>query len=503
VPGTGGLVVERRVGRGRIVASAFALDNRELVNWLGFDTFFNSCLLGRPPREFWSPVGLPEIEFTGYSDIQFRWVKSNDEAQLHPFDARATCGLRYFSRDTDRSLEPRVSYSGRAMLGGEYVTDDDPGAWGADDPNLEQSYGPDVGSWSDFNAVAESARKVLSNAARVEIPKQTFVVWVVAVYVLVLVPFNWAVFRAMGRVEWAWIAAPVIALICTAVVIRLARLDIGFARSQTEISVIEIQSEYPRAYVTRYTALYTALSTTYGFRFEDPGAQILPFAKKASGAQDRSFEDSQRTLEYRYGSDVGIRGFHVQSNTTEFVHSEQMVDLGGPVVLADSAVGGYLVRNDSTLPLHGAGVIRRDDSGRLETAWIGTLEPGDSADLHFEWAQKGPSWADLRTPAEDDPNGGIRADADFPELVKLAENVGDLRPGDVRLVALADPRIPGLEIEPAAPQSQHVALVVAHLRHGHLEAPATDTKTRREAIEEEEERQRRVLDGSKMIQTPE
>ena len=42
-------------------------------------------------------------------------------------------------------------------------------------------------------------------------------------------PFNWLLFKMLGRVEWAWIAAPAIALVRAACVIKLAQLDIGFA----------------------------------------------------------------------------------------------------------------------------------------------------------------------------------------------------------------------------------------------------------------------------------
>ena len=51
--GSAEMVAERRVGRGRIVTTAFALTTREFVNWNpGWDNFFNGCLLRRPPRRF-------------------------------------------------------------------------------------------------------------------------------------------------------------------------------------------------------------------------------------------------------------------------------------------------------------------------------------------------------------------------------------------------------------------------------------------------------------------
>ena len=62
-------------------------------------------------------------------------------------------------------------------------------------------------------------------------------------YLVALVPLNWLVFNAIGRVEWAWIAAPVIAVVGTWLIVDRARLDIGFVRSQTEIGVLGVAAE--------------------------------------------------------------------------------------------------------------------------------------------------------------------------------------------------------------------------------------------------------------------
>jgi len=64
-------------------------------------------------------------------------------------------------------------------------------------------------------------------------------------------------------------------------VVRLAQLDIGFARSQTEIAMLETYGGHPRGHLTRYTALYTSLATNYTLRSDDPATVILPFASDA------------------------------------------------------------------------------------------------------------------------------------------------------------------------------------------------------------------------------
>ncbi len=62
-------------------------------------------------------------------------------------------------------------------------------------------------------------------------------------------------------------------------------------------------------------------------------------------------------LKYRYGNEVLMDGFSVSSNSTKFLHSEQMVDLGGPIALLQAADGSYQVTNKTNYTLRGAGVI--------------------------------------------------------------------------------------------------------------------------------------------------
>ncbi len=498
VPGTGRLLVERRVGRGRIVVSAFALDHPELTDWPGFDSLFNACLLGRPGREFlgdfdvqvtWAGAKVPDADGT---------FRPNKRAQLDP---RLVCKLRYFTRDTGEKTLPAVeaapmpySVAGRGAGVGAF----DETALG----DGEIIFGPDVASWCDFNAVAGAARQSLRKAAQIEIPERTFVVWVVGAYLLVLVPFNWAVFRLLGRVEWAWVAAPVIALACTVVVIRLAQLDIGFARARTEITVVETQGDYPRAHVTRYTALYTSLATRYQFHFDDPGAQIQPFPRVAKPSDFVLLPGQGRTrirYDYGYGRDLSMEGYRVRSNDTGLVHSEQMVDLGGGIALEQTPAGGDQLVNRTGFTLHGAGVVRiggadepeqrgpprlgtRDPgpSGNppVETAWVGTLEPGETALLRWSGARtEGGFWRDERSDSPVVATGGEHGQLSLQTLIELAEDRNGMHPGDVRLVGWFEDTVAGLRIKPSAPQSRRATLVVANLRYGHAGDPLPDANT--------------------------
>src|SRR5207237_7482440 len=174
---------------------------------------------------------------------------------------------------------------------------------------------------------SQAARQILTEAAGIEIPSADFVIKVLAVYLLVLVPLNWLIFWLMGKVEWAWIAAPLIALFGAGTVIRLAQLDIGFARSRTEVAILEVQRGYERAHLTRYTALYSSLSSSYTLAFDESNALATPFR---SGVENPSLLSiaQYNDVAFRRDKDTSLAGVQVSSNSTGMVHSEQMLPLG-------------------------------------------------------------------------------------------------------------------------------------------------------------------------------
>ena len=93
LPHTANLLVERQVGRGRIVVSAFRLTGPELTYWAGYDCLFNACLLRRPAREFRRD---PESE-----EWQFRWAGNKSKfaaAGCRQDDRRAVFRPRYGCR---------------------------------------------------------------------------------------------------------------------------------------------------------------------------------------------------------------------------------------------------------------------------------------------------------------------------------------------------------------------------------------------------------------------
>jgi len=614
VPQTGQLLAERRVGRGRVVVSAFALSTRDLRDWPGYDGLVNGCLLGRPPRRFrqnfstalnWSTFQaawedrplepparhLPELladpnaSILRVQDLPDTTVAAESPSQLDP---RRICRLWYLSRDAGRvdmsaqAPPPRSPISGFSEVQVTPASSPDPWCWF--DTSQDRLRGCGVAAWSDFNPLADAARRALQNAARIEIPDARFVLWVVGIYLLVLVPINYGVFRLLGRLEWAWFAVPVLALAGSAVIIRLARLDIGFDRSVTEVALVEVQPNYRRAHVTRYTALYTGLYTEYTVHFDDPGAQVLPFPT-VPHPQKFDPEQSPRPVGVSYRSDpqgATLEGFAVASNSTNLLHSEQMLDLGGAIRAQWLSESRLRISNNTDYHLRGAGVLRlgtvnrpgepaplitiadteqgprlkmvirgaSTQSGSLslrasggetppgqfatnppaklpppagaagagttapklaraeanpfsqwpnaaqpdknsqapvaptfQAAWIGELRPGQAAEVQLDATPGFPTdtaWRELRNQHDltADRSGNVPAGTlNLRELIDLAGVLG-LQPGETRLIAWLDRAIPGEDILPSAPRTQHAGVLVAHLGYAFDSDPKPDVVPR-------------------------
>jgi hypothetical protein len=471
VPNSGELLVERRVGRGRIIVSAFRLSDRDFTTWPGTDEFFNAFLLRHGPREYTETVEADAVRAV------FKDAKSDEEN----WDAAKVTGLRYFARDegirineygTDTPKSPLLSQEpgpGYPQYTG------DPG----DMLNISTVKGPGVAAWNDYSKTARTARDELNSAARIEVPKRAFVIMVLVFYLAFLVPFNYCIFRAIGRVEWAWAAAPIIAIACTAVVIKLAQLDIGFVRSRNEICVLEVQPDYARGHLTRYNALYTSLSTPYDFTFTDSGAAALPFpTHKEPGDFTLVMGQERRSLRYVLGEEAMLQGVPVRSNSTTLMHSEEVFPLGGKLSLGKNPLGEQKLINNTKIKLEGIGFIKKEPSGNLQTAWMRMLEPGEEKII--DWTRESGTtagnklWADFRDKTPLTNAKSKLGELNIRELLNLAGKSDEMRPGEIKMIAWTEDELPGVTISPTSAQLRRATMVVAHLAYGEEPSPKPD-----------------------------
>ncbi len=513
IPKTGDLVAERRVGRGRIAATAFQIRAPDISrNWKNFDTFLNAILLRRPARQFKADSGGEVITSWakpfGFNDprlvTSLRFMsrdlvnylpsyqqRGSSTSQPQQEDPRVTETLRYAANS--RPANPIHSEAGRnAVVNAEI---DSFGGF-----TFDRQSG--VAGWSDQSGVAEAARLCLREAAGITIPSGNFVLRVTAGYLLVLVPLNWFVFWMLGRVEWAWIAAPVIAIVGALCVIKLAELDIGFARSRTEVAFLETHAGYHRAHLTRYTSLYTSLSTHYDLDFSESTAVSLPFGRGADRPSNQTRRLGSGPSEVRYhqeGSDIQLTGLQVASNSSTMIHSEYFFSPSIEPIFRwiPNESGESTLTYSGPHTLRDVGIVRRNlyDSDVIEVAWVGDLEGGSERNIRFAPAQD--NW-ELLAQWNTSPvlgSEGVSGEVSLRHLLNVVKDIRQLQPGEARLIGWTDEDLPGMTVTPAANQRTIRTMIVGHLQHAPLPPPQPDVNTRRFQGQEPEQIQAMQLEA--------
>ena len=614
IEGTGELIAEKDIGRGRVVTTAFNIPHSFFQSWDSYDCLFNSCLLRRPGRTF----------SEGRGAITENWVSS----KLARDDPRLTSGMRYFSRDAmgltvqsrnpmrsgtasrissanrnanelpatrpltkddvydplptvrmgvgrptqgvgntmmrvvidgatvirnkqrerysitfqnvgnDQLITPQITVTGTANLipvegtGGGVKNGESTMAWmtdnilpgygntieviieadteetkdqqlrvefvsnygrtnealdielNASDESLhplvrssKQAFGLHgfakddligVAGWSDSSEVSRAARESLKQASGISVPSKFFIAKVLGIYLLILVPLNWLLFKVMGRVEWAWAAVPVIAIGGALGVVKAAELDIGFARSRTEISIVEVQPDYDRGHATRYSGFYTSLSSRYRISGEDTSTLLQPFLSTQPMGD--------RRVGLYQGENVDLSGFNVISNSTGYVHSEQMLELGGTFSFSEAS-GQATLQNDTNLDLKGAAVVRRVDDS-VEVAWVGDLRTKEKkVDLSFEELSTVSVAFDEWDQAPATSVNTVEGELNIRKLIDIATDPKRLGPEEMVLVGWNDAVIEGLIVKPEAAQVTSRTVVVAQLNHAKRPAPTRDTNS--------------------------
>ncbi len=475
------LVVQRRVGRGRICVVAFSLTQPELhpKRWPQVDHFYNSCLLRLPGREFLRlkdsdaiPEDLqapfqrafrvPETLVEGERTIFQRWT---DGKPL--YWARRFTQLRFFARDSlDDETWNRSAEGIEASVGADPLACPDFSTllavrWGNDPGVVLGTQLQDIPK----GTAAHQAREALRHGSGIVVPRREFVLAFLVVYLVVLVPLNWTVFRLLGRVEWAWWAAVPITLVAAGTVIRMAQLNIGFARSRSEVVLVEVQPQAPRMHVTRFTALYASLGTSFQVAFDDPRSAALPLPDPQAGEVSRltarfGLASSHRVHFYWDGSTCRLEDFFVPSNSLGMLRCEQVRPCPGYVV--QQVQGNQRVLRNQTPWSFGGGVLLTPGGGRVLP---GPLPAG--ATLRLPRDQQF-TWEELQ---EQLPRTLPLQQIDLASLLRLACLWHFREPDAVRLVLWGDEAPGGMNISPSVSQTRQAVLYLFHLDYGPL-APA-------------------------------
>lgn len=339
IPGTNGLVAEQQVGKGRIVATAFPLNMTKLRSWTSLDHWFNSCLLRRPGRTHRTEEEVMNVaqpwqlappwanqqdstESAPESIMGFRWVANG----LDPHLPSVFTTMNFAARDW-RLYQPSVANqndNSQAEAGTKQIYLP---AFNEEARRFAIGSGQrSQGQWDDYSEFSRAARACLKEQAGITPPSREWVLQALLIYLAVLVPLNYVVFRWTRRLELAWFSIPLIAIVGAVMVVRAASLDIGFSNKMLQVNLIEVPTDYNRGHLTGYGSLYSSLTSQFRFESENATTVALPFP-----AANLPTELSETPAEFvfEYGRPVKFGPQQVLSNTMEMYQFQQIVDLGG------------------------------------------------------------------------------------------------------------------------------------------------------------------------------
>jgi hypothetical protein len=385
------------------------------------------------------------------------------------------------------------------------------------------------GAWNSRSRIVENATDTLRASSGINVPLVNSVIKWLAAYLLVLVPLNWIVFRLLGKLEYAWAAAPIIAVAGVFFIARGVRLDVGFTRSHTAIEFLELHNNYPRGVLSSYHALYTSLTTNYRVVLPD-GSLVSSDQSTAEDTIDslrgtkangvitpmpshvqRSVSDRGKLLEYRIADERGngLQAFPVLSNTTGLVQSEEMIQLPGTIqcvpsesisqaeLNSDSNKYTWSVTNTSDVPLNDLAVLGIDDQGQFRIGSVDLVESQSTVEVvtevepeNIRWLKKWGVQADQNSDGQQENQLGKRRNKKVqPEpSVPVNEELplgGFLRdiceryplgPNEWIAVGWTDKKLTNLQITPQTLQSSSRTIVLLHIRPPELQPVAHDQR---------------------------
>jgi len=481
-----GIAAERMVGAGRVVMTTFPFAESSWVRWPSYSSFINSVLLGRPPRVWASDANQ-------FGDFVFAEPHRGYEK-----DPTLTSRFRLLARDLGSrtvQLEPpqesSIQTSMRLPLPElNAIAIESQNA--ADDAgrvrNGERGGRRAVGELTSQGGFTRNAGQILREASGINVPSISTIVKLLAAYLVILVPVNWIVFRIIGRVELAWVAAPIIAVVGAFAVARAVQLDVGFSRSQTSLSIVEVPSGYSRGYVALFTSLYTSLTTNYSALNTEHDGIVIPMSTRDERVL--SFNRDSSFTKYRYASDRGdgLEAFAVRSNSTSFIRAEQTCEIGGTLSISweENKNSTMTVQNETDLVLTQVGVIGMDARGTLKNGWIGDVNAGNVVPVVMQIVGDFGASADDKFPTDrsarekkkkalflsgwEELNLGPSLDRvrQAGSVIKTAPLIESIvmnhcwMPGETLMIGLSSRSFDSTVVRPLAPQHQNQSIVIVH-----------------------------------------
>lgn len=454
----------RRIGRGTVIQGRFDCVAPWLSPWRSYDSFVNAALLGRPPRVHQqTQITDLEAEIEYLEDGAPRpptkrkliWNRRFVGGRVGEIPVAVNTKFRIFARDrilpiSDPSDSNNIASVSDSLPSNRASKDASPDmdAWKDSLTAVHPVSG--IGGWKSDSPIVSLFRGILQDETGITIPQTGLVIRSLGLYLLVLIPLNYLVFRLIGRLEWAWLAVVPIALLGAFFVARSAQLDVGFVRTRNELAFLEFYPKYSRAHLTRVVGIYNSLATNYRIQFDAPDAAAQVIRSRRDDDRHTSvFGSGQPEWELSFDTGPRLTNLTVGSNSYRALLAEQMVDLGGDLNWDNSNPDAPKLTNRTDFAFADVLVVSKT-TNQTRYAFVGGLSSGASKTMQWSTDWNDASVADL--PMQ------------FTSLLKRLADPASMVDGEIRLIGRIDSLLDGLNLEPNCPQVRGQTAILVHLQ---------------------------------------
>ncbi|MFQ5809496.1 MAG: hypothetical protein ACE5JM_07745, partial [Armatimonadota bacterium] len=206
---------------------------------------------------------------------------------------------------------------------------------------------------------------------QMEVPSFGLVGAFLVLYVLVLVPINYFVLKALDKREWSWVTTPVIVIVFSIGAYMIGRSVKGGKVLLTQAAVVQARPGSSTAVADDYIGIFSPSRTRYRVAMKDRHATIMEaVANPGAASTSRLFVLEEDTL--------CAPNVHIDMWAMKVFHSRGLVDLGKGILAEarltpDNTIEGRIT-NNTPFALERCAALRGPAS-----IVIGDIPAGDSA----------------------------------------------------------------------------------------------------------------------------
>ena len=281
----------------------------------------------------------------------------SDDAGGTLFAAIARGAGRVSFLGIDLATAPFRSWAGAPLLWSRLVPDD----------RIAQQWG---GSGPIDEEVANVMSQALSRLPVLEVPPAELLLAVIAGYILLIGPLSYLVLRRVDRRELAWVVAPVLVIVFSAVSYGIGASMKGSQIIVNQIAVVRSSTDGTAASVSTYAGVYSPTRATYDLTVRGDAllSALLASSDPFAGAGVANYLTEQ-------GDPARLRGLTVGVSALQAVRAEAVIPYT-PSLRVTWSVGSDAIEgratNDGTEPMEDVAVI--SPSGGV---LVGGLAPGE------------------------------------------------------------------------------------------------------------------------------